>query len=583
MNRVLLDPPDGREDDAAPAARVEPVALLLVEDSPADVRLLQEHLREAIESGEVMLQVATRLSEARQALARMEFSAVLLDLGLPDAQGVETIEILRTVDPAVAMIVLSAFDSDDMAEQAMQLGVQDYVVKGRYDGALLLRRIRYAVQGNRQLARLNQERRESFLTASREPNTGLPSRALFEDRVESVLAQAERTGIEIGLVRIQLDGFADLVDEQGRPLAEAIARRAAALLNGAARRSDTVACLGGSEFAVALVPTDDSFDAGTVARRFHELLRGLDFEPARIIDSIGVARYPAHGLSLAALFEASGQAMYRARRAGGGVVVFDARPEQPAGPRPHVTGDAASALTIEPLFQPWVDLREGRYAGVETILSPLDRSAWRRATAEEKRGCGYDLIGRVCGLLRAWRDEGLALPAAAIDLDPALIEQPDLLEFLEQQTEAAGLSPLDLRLEVPATIVADGSSDQIGRLRLLRDHGFPIVLDHFLTSAESFLALAAMPLDGIKICRDVLVTLPLDRPGGSVRRAISATVGAAAGLGLDVIASGVESIAMRQTLRALGCRYGQGELLCEPLSATALPARWREGPAAVTP
>ncbi|GAC1621427.1 MAG: hypothetical protein NVS9B10_04210 [Nevskia sp.] len=574
----------GQDDHAPqPAERVEPLALLLIEDSPADSRLLQEHLREAIQRGEVMLQITRRLADATQALTRMEFSAILVDLGLPDGQGVATIEALRAVDPDVAMIVLTGNDNDEMAQQIMRLGVQDYVVKGRYEVGLLLRRIRFAVQRNRQLALLNVQRRESFLSASRDPVTGLPNRQLFEDRARSALAQAERSGVELGIIHINLAGFAGLRDENDQPLADVVLRRAATRLNDSVRKSDTVAYLGDHEFAIALVPTDANFDAGTVARRCHEILSRLDCEPAIIVDSIGVATFPRHGETLGQLIENSEQAMHRAKRAGGGVVVWDHRAAPQQIRDRSVPGESAAGLVIEPLFQPWVDLRGARYAGLEVLLSTADTAAWRRATAEEKRRAGFDLITYLCGQLRAWRSDGLALPALALNLDPALIEQPDLLAFLESCIEAAGLSPLDLRLEVPAAILADGTTDQIGCLRLLRDHGFPIVLDQFLTSADSLLALASIPLDGLKLCRDVLATLPTDRQGGSVRRVVAATIGAAAGLGLDVIASGVESPVMRQTLRSLGCRYLQGDLFCPPVPAALLPQRWREGPPSPAP
>ena len=565
---------------SASGERLEPLALLLIEDSPADSRLLQEHLREATQRGEVMLQVVHKLADATLALGRMEFSCVLVDLGLPDGQGAATIEALRTIDSQVAMIVLTGDDSDDMMQQTMQLGVQDYVVKGRYDAGLLLRRIRFAVQRSRELAQLTVRHQENFQSASRDPRTGLPNRQLFEDRAARALAQAERSSTQLGVAHINFHGFQGLEDESGRPLGDAVIKRAGKLLSDTVRKSDTVAHLGGDALGVILLPTDANFDAGTVARRFHEQLRQLDFEPARIVDSIGVAVFPQHGDTLEALLENAEQAMHRAQRAGGGVAVWDdrsvVRPTTALEPQP-----GSEALTgIEPLYQPWADLRDLRYAGAEVLLSPADTLAWRRAAPEQQRATGYALIRRVCGQLRAWRVDGLVLPSLAFNLDAGLLEQPDLLAFLEAQIEDAELSPKDLRLEVPARVFAEGSPEQIGRLRQLRDVGFPIVLDEMLTSADGLLPLATMPLDGVKLCRDVLSTLPTDRLGGSVRRVVAATIGAAAALGLEVIASGVETLAMRQTLRTLGCRYLQGDLFCPPLVAAALPARWREGPSA---
>ncbi|WP_293002671.1 GGDEF domain-containing response regulator [Nevskia sp.] len=572
-------PIDSDDDNLNAVERLEPLALLLIEDSPADSRLLQEHLRDAIQRGEVMMQVVRRLSDATQALNRMEFSCVLVDLGLPDGQGVATIEALRAVDPDVAMVVLTGFDSDDMAQQTMQLGVQDYLVKGRYDAGLLLRRIRFAVQNHRQLVQLNTARQESFASASQDPVTGLPNRPLFEDRARRAIAFAERTGCELGIVYVGIDGLPAGGDDASRIATDALIRRIGTLLAESVRKSDTVAATGGGEFVSILVPTDVNFDAVIVARRFNEMLRTIDAAPLQLVPFIGVAVYPRDGETLDELVEHAEQAMFRALRAGGGVCVWEGQvTAHPAsiGAERLWSGSPLDALV--PLYQPWFDLREQRFVGVEVLWSASDAIAYRTASLDTRREAGFTLIRTALSQLRVWRDGGFDLPSLGLNLDSVLLEQPDLASFLRDQLAARNLPPQDIRLEVPAEVLADATPELLSRLRLFRDEGYGVVLDDYLSGADGLLAISTMPLDGIKIGRDVVATLPTDRPGGSVRRAVTAAIGASTSLSLDLIATGVDDDGRRQQLRTLGCRYLQGDALCEALIAAELPMRWRIGP-----
>lgn len=571
------DWPNDGSDIVPGAERLEPLALLLIEDSPADSRLLQEHLREAIQRGEVMLQVVRRLSDAAQALNRMKYSCVLVDLGLPDCQGVTAIEALRHVDPDVAMVVLTGHDSDDLAQQTMQLGVQDYLVKGRYDAGLLLRRIRFAVQHHRQLAQLNAAKAESFASVSHDPVSGLPNRPLFQDRATLALAQAERTGVGIGILSIGFDGLPEGEDDLSRSHVDAALRRIGSALDECLRKSDTVAAMARGEYCVMLAPADASFDAMVVARRFDEMLRALDIPGIRLTPNIGIAIYPRDGDALDELLEHAEQAMFRAQRAGGGVCQYESRES--------LLGDTASRLVdgwhgtpldrIELLYQPWFDVRDGAPVGVEVQWSHDDLVAWRRTGGESRREAGFAMIRVALAQFRRWRDAGLNVPALALNLDAVLLDQPDLLSWLGRELAQNGLETRDLRLEIGATDLADATPELLARLRHARDEGYGLTLDEFLTAADSLGAVTAASIDAIKLGRQSIAMLPIGATGGSLRRSVIATIGAATNLSLDLIACGVDDEAHREMLGALGIRYLQGDALCPPMTADELLASWR--------
>lgn len=123
----------------------EPLGLLLLEDSPADSRLLVESLRDAVASGQVVVQTVRRLADALRELKRMRFSCVLVDLGLPDGEGVAHVGRIREADPGVAVIVLTGLGDQRAADEAFRLGAHDYLLKGQYWGEELLQVIRRAV------------------------------------------------------------------------------------------------------------------------------------------------------------------------------------------------------------------------------------------------------------------------------------------------------------------------------------------------------------------------------------------------------------------------------------------------------
>ncbi|MCC2656418.1 MAG: response regulator [Panacagrimonas sp.] len=122
-----------------------PLGLLLLEDSPADSRLLVESLREQTSSGTVVIQTVRRLADALRELKRFHFSCVLVDLGLPDGEGVRNVARIREADPGIAIVVLTGLSDERAAEEAFRLGAQDYLIKGERLGEELLSFVRRAI------------------------------------------------------------------------------------------------------------------------------------------------------------------------------------------------------------------------------------------------------------------------------------------------------------------------------------------------------------------------------------------------------------------------------------------------------
>jgi diguanylate cyclase (GGDEF)-like protein len=295
---------------APPVGRV-----LLVEDNPGDVVLVREMLREF--RGPEMVSCST-LGEALDLLDGQQFDCILLDLSLPDTSGLHGVRHLGTAAPERPIIVLSGLSDEEVAVQAVQDGVQDYLVKGEVTGALLVRAIRYAVQRKRaelELARL----------ALQDPLTRLPNRSLFSDRLEHALVRLMRADGKVGVLFIDLDGFKTINDRYGHAAGDLVLVQVADRLRDGLRGMDTLARLGGDEFTVLCEAIEDADEAVAIAGR----LTGALAEPFLVEGSEELVSASV-GIAIARALEDGGSvlrradaAMYRAKGRGPGGCELD--------------------------------------------------------------------------------------------------------------------------------------------------------------------------------------------------------------------------------------------------------------------
>lgn len=564
---------------------IAPFSILAVEDSPADARLLKESLREAIDRGELALKTVRSIGEAEQALRDAPYDCALLDLGLPDGHGLANVERLRSLQPQLAVIVLTGLDCESSAIRALQLGAQEYVVKGQYEGERLLKVVRHALERNRQVHELEERSARQFEQASHDPITGLINRKLFEERARLHLASAQARRFAICF--LDLDRFKAVNDRHGHAVGDLLLARIAQILRESVRDSDTLARIGGDEFAILLASVGDLAKAREVGERIVERIRAIDSidgRPVSVGCSIGIALYPEHGESLEQLLHHSDAAMYRAKGGGGGVLSL--RDEFGATDGNLVlqfATDATRALAdggFEIHFQPWLHYGTGEVAGIEALLR------WRRPEglllpAEflpllERGGrmpeIGLELARLAARDWRRWREAGLAPGLLALNLSGAELVADQQPERLRAALEEEGISPSQVQLEVDAT--AMGSSD--GRLAApverFRDAGFTMVLEGFLPGNGDLHALASPAIGGVKLDRRLLRAASRDGPRSTAHRFLLGLLGATSALGLQVFLTGIESGEELEAFAGLDFRYVQGFWPCPPMARDELAA-----------
>jgi two-component system cell cycle response regulator len=287
--------------------------ILLIEDNPGDARLVRALFDEAPPGSLPALRwEQTAGAGVARLLSEPSCAAVLLDLGLPDCEGLQSLQQVRGHAEQVPVVVLSGNDDEEVGLAAVVAGAQDYLVKGSFDSAQLRRALQYATQRKR-------IERELVLRAMHDALTGLPTRPLLLDRLQMALGAASRSGHHGALLFVDLDRFKQVNDTHGHRAGDLVLKVTAERMRQAVRESDTVARVGGDEFIVLLPMIGQPDDGDAVAAKLlAALLQPVEVDGASLAvsASIGLVEFGAEPVSAEALIGRADQAMYVAKRDG---------------------------------------------------------------------------------------------------------------------------------------------------------------------------------------------------------------------------------------------------------------------------
>ncbi len=296
----------------------QPGATLLIEDNPGDADVILEYL--TAERGRDVVHV-TRLADAVKLLHERAFDVIVTDLSLPDARGLDTIIRLQSRAPNSAIVACSGIDDSALALQVVQLGAQDFLIKGNLDGRILSRALQFA-----------RERKQSELRLLRlahfDQLTGLANRNTFEFYADQALLRARRLSRRLALLFVDLDNFKQVNDQLGHDAGDLLLQEIAARMGRIVREYDTVARFGGDEFGLVLTDVSQDDEIELVASRLNVALSrpiAVGTRSAQVSASIGIATFPDNGESLAELIRQADQAMYACKRNGRNHFTFAAR------------------------------------------------------------------------------------------------------------------------------------------------------------------------------------------------------------------------------------------------------------------
>ncbi len=420
--------------------------------------------------------------------------------------------------------------------------------------------------------------------------TGLPNRALLNQRLKQILAQSQRNGTHVACLFLDFDHFKRINDTLGHDSGDQLLQSVAQRLTTAVRESDTVARLGGDEFVVILPgldPAHATFETMTVLARIRESF----LVPFRLADqtptltcSIGISMYPLDANDTVTLIKQADTAMYAAKEVGRNAYRFyTADMNARVQARLQLETDMRRGLLNHEFFlayQPQVDMQTGRAAAVEALLR------WRDPVrgvipptefipiAEESgmiQALGAKVLRDACRQVAQWHRMGMML-RLSVNLSVQQLQHDSCLSVVEEALRSSGLAPQYLDLEITESVIITHPEKAVATLAKLKERGISITVDDFGTGYSSLSYLARLPIEAVKIDQRFVHGLEHNSNDVAITQAIIAL---SHSLGLRVIAEGVETSAQYGFLKSHGCEAAQGFLIARPLEEAEFLAWWK--------
>jgi diguanylate cyclase (GGDEF)-like protein len=397
--------------------------------------------------------------------------------------------------------------------------------------------------------------------------TGLPNRAVFADHLARGVAKAAEQSEPIAVLCIDLDGFKAVNDIHGHPAGDELLIEAAHRLRGVVRGNELVARLGGDEFAVVQAGGSQPTHAGLLSERIIAALRqpfAIGGQSIRISASIGVAIYPTDADTPSDLIKNADMALYRAKAEGRGFTRFyEAAMDEALRQRRQLEADLCLAIGREELkvhYQPLAELDSGTITGFEALLrwdhprlGPVSPEMFIRLAEETGHiiKLGEWVLREACSEAASWNPP-LKL---SVNLSPLQFTQEDLVGAVERVLAETGLAPSRLELEVTEGLLIKDAGGAIAMLERLKALGVQIAMDDFGTGYSSLTYFRMFAFDKVKIDQGFVRDM-IDNP--QALAIIRSVIGLGHGLGVPVVAEGVETQAQLDALRAEGCDQVQG-------------------------
>ncbi|MHA4868234.1 putative bifunctional diguanylate cyclase/phosphodiesterase [Duganella sp. PWIR1] len=409
--------------------------------------------------------------------------------------------------------------------------------------------------------------------------TDLPNRMLFKDRLGLAVIQAKRKLTELAVMFVDLDRFKLVNDTLGHVKGDELLQQAAQRLKDCLRRGDTLARQGGDEFTIVLPELRDRQDAKAIADKFLESLQrpfDLDGHQVHISASIGIAIYPGDGETIDELLRHADIAMYQVKALGKNGHSFyhnsmlDVSHQKIA--LEQALRKALEFNELEMYYQPQVDVATGRIIGAEGLMRWNHPQRGLLSAGEflpfaEENGLMLPIsdwmLGALCRDLLQWNAAGGEALRLSLNLSPQYLDRGDFFEKMRGALTRYGISPAQIEVEITENICIRNPQYAIEQLNKLCQLGVSVAIDDFGTGYSSLAYLHRFPIHTIKIDQSFVKEIHDENGHYPV---ILAIISIARGLGLHLVAEGVETEVQARYLEANGCTTMQGYLYHRPIS-----------------
>jgi len=421
--------------------------------------------------------------------------------------------------------------------------------------------------------------------------TGLPNRALLDDRLLQTIARARRDNHQIGVFFFDIDRFKTINDTQGHAVGDLILRSVTQRLKKFIREGDTFARLGGDEFVIVQADPNHDPNFAILARRILETLA----EPFKVGDreiytsaSIGIAVYPSDGNDPMTLLKSADTAMYVAKSRGrNNFQFFSSEMNSQAVFQEGFETRLRNALYQNELalyYQPQYDLDSGRIVAVEALLRWQDENGrfippGQIIRIAEESGLIYPLgkwiLENAVRQTADWHRQGFKELRVAVNISGHQLRQCDFIDQLDRILEEAGLHAGHVEIEVTESVVMSHLQELLPTLTDLQVRGLHLAIDEFGTGYSSLFYLIQLPIQRIKIAPVFILDFTRNHEFAIITQT---TIDIANRLGLKVTAVGIESADQLELLHRQGCGEAAGNYFSPPLAAADIPRLLRETP-----
>ena len=551
-------------------------------------------------------------------IEKFPFDLVLLDVMMPEIDGMETLKRIRSRRSAsdLPVIMVTAKSESDNIVDALEQGANDYVTKpvdfavalARVNTQLSRRRAELQVAlANQELRRANEdlERRveertsrlidanqrlkeeiadreelqaKSQYLAYHDSLTGLGNRLLFKEQLDEALKDVSVTPHPLAVLFLDLDGFKAVNDTLGHSVGDLLLKSIAAKLRDLLPSTDRIARLGGDEFAILQISSAQPISSTQIAERIIEIVsqpHDIDGHDVTVGASIGVAIARPGEISTENLLKSADLAMYSAKSEGRGTYrIFDPQMDAMVQTRRSLERDMRTALAqggFELYYQPLVNLQTKRVTAFEALMRWNHKERGAVPPSEfipvaEDMGLIVQLgewaLRHACMEAVAWPDD----IRVCVNLSLLQFSKGNLVSTVVSALASSGLPASRMELEITESVLLEKSERNIAILNQLRKLGVRISMDDFGTGYSSLAYLWKFPFDTVKIDRSFVMEMESDPKAAAI---VNTVVALGKTLNLTVTAEGVETTSQAQALSDSGCDQAQGYLFGRPLSLTA--------------
>ena len=555
--------------------------IMMVDDEPIILETLQMFLEDA---GYANFITTTEPKKALNMVVLKKPDVVLLDVMMPEISGLEILEQMRSKEALrhIPAIILTSATDPETKLQALELGATDFLAKP-VDPSELALRLR-----NTLAAKAYQDRLLYY-----DGLTGLPNRRLFTKRLNDALVRAKHDAKDCAVLHIDLDRFKQINDTLGQNFGDTLLKAVSARLVECVRHSDLVgrpgneeeeaelSRFGGDEFTLFIPYVERLENTTLVARR---ILKAMA-EPFRvnarelfITASIGIAVCPTDGDSVDTLLKHAAVAVSHAKARGRNTYQYYAKDLNTRSVERLTTENhlrkALANRELFLVFQPKTEVRTGRIIGAEALLRwkhpklgvvPPDEFIPMAEEMDLIVPFGEWAIYAVCTLAKRWQSQ-IDPVRVSVNVSSRQFHKSDrLMLTVRNALETTGLEGKYLGLELTESMLLENPEEIARTLKTIKNMGVKISIDDFGTGFSSFSNLRRYPLDELKIDRSFMNEIPDNTDDAAI---VGAIISMAHGLGMGVVAEGIERQEQLDFLRDRDCDEYQGYLLSKPVLAS---------------